>query len=219
MYHYVDDTEFVSAMRKFGGTFLQELCRILKEEYGMGCQFFLVGSGKRKLIMQNGNNPVELDYNLNILRCTDFDDCKRIKHDVICAANKILREYRLPDCDDSTSVITTKEIHFRDGNPTGFRIDIAIIVQNEDGSYDRLIHEKNAFPLRDRFYWNRAPYSKELDGKVEYIKQHGQWNRVRDQYEMLKNKYLQQNDHNHPSFICYTEAVSNVYNTRGHWHR
>lgn len=30
-------------------------------------------------------------------------------------------------------------------------------------------------------------------------------------------RYLTQNDHNHPSFICYIEAVNNVYNSRKHW--
>jgi hypothetical protein len=28
---------------------------------------------------------------------------------------------------------------------------------------------------------------------------------------------LSENDHDHPSFVCYVEAVSNVYNSRNHW--
>lgn len=28
-----------------------------------------------------------------------------------------------------------------------------------------------------------------------------------------KNNYLRGNDSNHPSFICYIEAVNNVYNS------
>ena len=37
------------------------------------------------------------------------------------------------------------------------------------------------------------------------------------QYLNIKNRYLRQNDHDHPSFICYIEAVNNVYNARMSW--
>ena len=33
----------------------------------------------------------------------------------------------------------------------------------------------------------------------------------------IKNQYLTSNDYNHSSFICYMEAVNNVYNSRKHW--
>ena len=33
----------------------------------------------------------------------------------------------------------------------------------------------------------------------------------------IKNQYLTSNDYNHSSFICYIEAVNNVYNSRKHW--
>ena len=39
----------------------------------------------------------------------------------------------------------------------------------------------------------------------------GWWNKVRDQYLKIKNRYLTQNDHDHPSFVCYVEAIHNVY--------
>ena len=31
------------------------------------------------------------------------------------------------------------------------------------------------------------------------------------EYIKIKNNYLAHNDHNHPSFVCYVEAVHNVY--------
>ena len=51
----------------------------------------------------------------------------------------------------------------------------------------------------------------------EYIKEKGKWQLVRSQYLDIKNRYLRQNDHDHPSFICYIEAVNNVYNARKNW--
>lgn len=217
MYHYVTDKKFISQMRQFGGKLLQDLSHNLKKDYDIGTTFFLTGSGKRKLIMQNGNEPVDLDYNLQIVRCDDYYDYKNIKPNIIKAFNKVLRDYGLQNYDDSTSVITTKEIYFTEGNPTKFKIDIAIIAENQDGTYDRLIHEKTGFISLDRYYWVQAPNSRNISEKANYIKKNGKWVKVREQYERIKNKYLTQNDYNHPSFICYIEAINNVYNSRGHW--
>lgn len=66
-------------------------------------------------------------------------------------------------------------------------------------------------------YWNVAPNSKKINEKVNYIKKCGKMGLVRQQYEKIKNMYLVRNDDNHPSFICYVEAVNNVYNSRKSW--
>ena len=61
MYHYLDDKEFEGKMRRLGGKIMQELCHILKEDYDIGATFYMVGSGSRKLITQNGDEPVDLE--------------------------------------------------------------------------------------------------------------------------------------------------------------
>ena len=50
---------------------MQLLCHYLKEDYDIGANFYLVGSGARNLILQNENSPIDLDYNLEIVRCED----------------------------------------------------------------------------------------------------------------------------------------------------
>ena len=217
MYHYLDDKEFVSKMRTLCGEIMQDLCHILKEEYDIGSTFYLVGSGARNFIMQNNNEPVDLDYNLEIIRCEDFEDCRYIKECVRKAFNKALNLNDLNDCEDSTSSLTSKLIHFTKGNDTEFRLDVCITVRDEDDSYYRLIHNKTGFVFYDEYYWNIAPDSKKIKEKVKYLKSCGKWNLVRQQYERIKNMYLTYNDNNHPSFICYVEAVNNVYNSRKSW--
>jgi hypothetical protein len=217
MYHYLDDKEFVSNMRSLCGDIMQNLCHILKKEYDIGSNSYLVGSGKRKLIMQNNNEPVDLDYNLEIIRCEDFEDCCYIKECVRKALNKVLNSYDLDDCEDSTSSLTSKLIYFTKGNSTKFRLDVCITVRDEDDVYYRLIHKKTGFVLYDEYAWNIAPNSKRINEKVKYIKSSGKWELVRQQYEKIKNMYLIRNDYNHPSFVCYVEAVNNVYNSRKSW--
>lgn len=96
-------------------------------------------------------------------------------------------------------------------------MDVAIVREGADGYIYRLIHEKRCMIDRGRYYWNKAPQSKNINDKVHYIKRNGKWELVREQYKNIKNRYLTQNDYNHPSFICYIEAVNNVYNSRKHW--
>lgn len=215
MYHYLDDKKFISKMRNLCGEIMQNLCHILKEDYDMGAIFYLVGSGARNLIMQNNNEPVDLDYNLEIIKCEDFEDCRYIKECVRKAFNKTLNLNELDDCEDSTSALTSKLIQFTSGNDTKFRMDVCITYRDEDGNYYRLIHEKTEFVLYDRHFWNIAPNSKRINEMVDYIKKRGKWMLVRQQYEKIKNMYLIYNDYNHPSFICYVESVNNVYNSIG----
>ena len=188
MYEYVNDKQFLSRMRSLCGDIMQDLCHTLKEEYDIGASFYLVGSGAKNLIMQNANRPIDLDYNLEIVRC-----------------------------EDSTSSLTTEKRCFTQGNDTDFSIDVCIVCEDVDGNYHRLIHEKTGFSYYDKYFWNQAPNSRRLKEKADYIKSKGKWALVREQYKRIKNKYLTSNDYNHSSFICYIEAVNNVYNSRKHW--
>lgn len=217
MYEYVDDKQFLSCMRSLCGDIMQDLCHTLKEKYDIGSSFYLVGSGARNLILQNSNQPIDLDYNLEITRIDDWDDYRNIKECVRKAFNKVLRKYGWSDCEDSTSSLTTEKRCFSNGNDTGFSIDVCIVREDVYGNYYRLIHEKTGFTYYDRYFWNKARHSRRLKEKVDYIKSNGKWALVREQYKKIKNKYLTSNDYNHSSFNCYIEAVSNVYNSRGCW--
>lgn len=213
MYHYLDDKVFLHAMRAFSGEIMQSLCHFLKEDYGIGSNFYLVGSGAKNLILQNAKKPVDLDYNLEIVRCDDFEDCRYLKECTKESFNKALKSYDLHECEDSKSALTSKPIYFVRGNHTEFSIDVCVTVRDEKDNYFRLIHEKTGWINKDRYYWNIVPYPKRLKKKVDYIKECGKWELVRQQYLKIKNRYLTQNVTNHPSFVCYVESINNVYNS------
>ncbi len=217
MFEYVEDKQFVRRMRRLCGEIMQEFCHILKVDYDIGARPYLVGSGAKNLIMQNGSAAIDLDYNLEIIRCEAWEDCRTIKECARKAFNKALQSYGWSDCEDSTSSLTTEKRCFTQGKDTAFSLDVCIVTVDTKGNIHRLIHEKTGWTYCDRYYWNQAPNSKKVKKKVEYIKKNGKWKLVRIQYRNIKNKYLQQNDHDHPSFICYIEAVNNVYNLRIHW--
>lgn len=211
MYEYVEDKQFVRQMRQSCGSLMQELCHKLKEEYDIGTNFSLVGSGKRNLILQNGDEAIDLDYNLEITRCEDYENCRYIKECVRKTFNKVLKMNNLPDCEDSKSALTTKKFYF-EYNPTLFSFDVAIICRDDEDNSYKLIHKKTGSLQYDEYYWNEMPDPKDIRRKEEIIKINSKWMYVCEEYKKIKNIYLQQN-RNRKSFTCYVEAVNNIYNT------
>lgn len=221
MYHYLDDREFEHRMRRLAGKIMQSLCHRLKVEYDIGANFELVGSGGRNLILQNADEPVDLDYNLEILKCKDIHNGRELKEDIRKAFNEVLNEHRFGDCQDSTSCLTSPRIYFTRGNKTEFSIDVCITRRDEAGYYHRLIHEKTGFAIYDQYHWEPIQNSERIREKEDYIKEQGKWAQLREEYLKIKNRYLRRSGHtvwlgttyvNHPSFVCYIEAVNNVYN-------
>ena len=211
MYHYVDDKVFLKKTQTTCVEILNDLTQELVD-YGISSQFILVGSGARNMVTQNANNPIDFDYNLYIQKCENINDCRTIKETVRKVFNKVLKADNLSDCEDSTSSLTTKPIYFTDNPEIQFSMDICIITRDNNGSWHRLIHEKTGYVSIDKYYWNEAPNSRQIKEKADSIKESGYWQKVREEYLKIKNLYLRKNT-KRPSFVCYIEAVNNIYNS------
>lgn len=212
MYHYVEDKEFLKRAQRVCSNLVAELEEELREE-GINSQFFLIGSGAKNMVTQNEEESIDFDYNLNILSCNDFRDCKAIKEMVRRTFNKVLRNNDLPDCDDSTSSLTTKKFCLRGDENIEISIDVGIVTKDNEGNLFRLKHEKALKSNQDKYYWNKGPNLDKCKEKSLAIKSiPGWWDSARERYLELKNHYLKSNDCNHPSFVCYIQAVNDVYN-------
>lgn len=212
MFHYVEDKNFLKKAQNACSGLMVELENELRKK-GINSQFFLVGSGARNMVTQNEEDSIDFDYNLNMLAYDTSSDCKVIKEAVKKAFNNVLKRHKLPDCDDSTSSLATKKFHFENDDSIEFSIDVGIVVKGMNGNWFRLKHEKGHNSYSDRYYWNEAPGSKRCSEKVKEIKSiPGQWEKVREHYLKIKNNYLKRNDYNHPSFVCYIQAVNEIYN-------
>ena len=212
MYSFIKDKTFLKNMRRECSGIINQLVQLINGEDILRVEAHLVGSGAKNLETQNANEPIDLDYNLVILGALELDptDCKGIKEYVRISFNKVLRKNYWGDCKDSSSVLTTKKFRFKEGNQSWFSIDLAIVCEVKETWY-RLIHKKTGIVANDEYYWNESPHSKGLYRKVVWLKDNHLWNAVRDTYLEKKNMYLSRGDHNHPSFICYIEAVNEVY--------
>jgi hypothetical protein len=213
MYHFITDKEYLKKLKSCCSDIINQLVQFINEDGVMEVQAHLVGSGARNLITQNEQEPVDLDYNLEILDSGEFNinDGRGIEEYVRKAFNKVLNRNGWGDCHDSTSAFTTEQRVFNEGNKTPFSIDLCIIRCDQIGWY-RLIHKKTGWVDLDQYYWNQAPNSHGLQNRVDWLKEQSLWIEVREAYLKKKNWYLRYQNYDHSSFNCFIEAVNEVYN-------
>ena len=210
MYHWVDDKEYLKRAYRVCSSIVNQLVQILEKE-DIYAEMSIVGSKSRNMVTQNEKNPIDFDFNLEIIEAPDFNDCRKLKETIRKAFNVVLRNNGWSDCQDSTSALTTEQRVFNQGNKTPFSIDVCVVCEY-NGTWYRLIHKKTGFTYYDQWVWEATKNSQHLYEKVDYIKVcPGKWQLVRDRYLKKKNMYLTRNDIHHKSFVCYIEAVNEVY--------
>lgn len=214
MYHFIDDKKDLARAQSLATEIAIAIQDQVRED-GISCQIFLIGSGARNLVTANNNEPFDFDFNLNILKYDNWRDGRKIKETVRKAANKVMSEYGLNDFQDSTSSLTSTVICFRNKPNLKFSIDIGIVTKDNNGQWHRLIHKKTGYTIIDNYYWNEVKHSDDIRNKVTILKKNNHWEDVRQRYLDIKNKYLKDNDNNHPSFVCYIEAVNEMFQKYG----
>lgn len=213
MFHWIEDKAFAGKMKSTCSDLVNQLVQAVNKDGALSVRQHLVGSGAKNLITQNAHQPVDLDYNLEIVEAIEYDinDCRGIKEYVRKKFNEVLNRAGWSDCSDSTSALTTERRYFTEGSSTEFSIDLCIVCADDGDRLFRLIHQKTGFAAYDRYFWNEVPSSSGLAYRVRWLKGNGCWLEVREAYLEKKNMYLSRGDHNHPSFICYIEAVNEVF--------
>lgn len=212
MYELVAESE-AKKYRKECSSVLTKTCAILKKK-DISAQFTLVGSGARNLITRNGDGPYDLDYNLEIVNAPDevWNDLHQLKETIRTALNKA-NGFDFSDAHDSTSVLTCLR-HFKNEPTVEFKFDVAIVKRDKNGMLQKLVHNKTewGFGNNGQYTWNRIPNSHGVGDKAQKIKDTGKWLLVRERYVDKKNRNLSRQDHTHPSYIVYVEAVNEIYN-------
>ena len=204
-YEFVCESE-AKCYRSNCSAVLKKTRELLKEK-GISAQFSLIGSGARNMITRNGDGPYDLDYNLLVMKAdNEYRDPRLLKDTIRYVLNKAVGGKFFSDAQDSTSCLTAL-LHFKDTPNVEFSFDVAIIKKNPNGNYMRLVHNKSW----NQYTWNEVPRSHQVKDRADKLKRAGLWQKVRDRYLEKKNMYLFRQDHNHPSFVVYVEAVNEVY--------
>ena len=218
MYHFVENKEFLKLMRRECSDLINQLVTLINNEGELVVQANLVGSGARHLETQDNNGPIDLDYNLVILKSNNLNinDGRKLKKFIKERFDFVLTKNGWHNSQDSKSALSTEKRYFPEFEEISFSIDLAII-KLMGSSWYRLIHEKTGVVANDKWFWNEGPHSNGLNERVDWLKNHNLWESsknvkgVRETYLDKKNMYLTCNDENHSSFNCYIEAVNEVY--------
>lgn len=204
MYKFANQKD-VRELTKWCDGIINEVQKEVKEYVTFS--FNLIGSGGKRLVTQNGDEPFDLDYNLIIQKDKQglIDDPKRLKNIIRNAFDNVLREnvQGYNGAKDSKSVIT---ITFADGVKRTFSFDVAIYVEADNGYMYRLINDKNS----GRYIWNQVPKSKNYEDKIRAIKENGEWEDFKARYLELKNMHLRRRD-DIKSFSIFLETLNEFY--------
>lgn len=204
MYKFANQKD-VRALTKWCDGIINEVQKNVKEYVTFS--FNLIGSGGKRLVTQNGDEPFDLDYNLIIQKDKQglIDDPKRLKNIIRNAFDNVLRENvrGYNGAKDSKSVIT---ITFADGVKRTFSFDVAIYVEADNGYMYRLINDKNT----GRYIWNQVPKSKNYEDKMQEIRDNGEWEDFKERYLELRNMHLRRRD-GVKSFSIFLEALNEFY--------
>ena len=146
-------------------------------------QFFLIGSGERRLVTRNGKGPFDLDYNLILMKDKKglINDPKRIKDIFLQAFNEVNPELGFSFAKNSTFVITSQ----LKLNDLPFSFDCAIMCEGNNGNMYKIVFDKP-----DRYIWNEIKHTKEFNAKYKYLVDKGLFGKIRELYLERKNEYL-----------------------------
>ena len=115
MYKFIENKNFLHDMRRFCSDIVNQLVQTINNEGFLTVKAHLIGSGAKNLITQNGNEPIDLDYNLVVINSEwDIYDCKKIKEYIKEKFNYVLENNDEHDCNDSKSCLSTKRYILRE---------------------------------------------------------------------------------------------------------
>lgn len=179
-------------------------------------QFYFVGSVECNMVTYDIKSNIGFDFDVDLY--VNDDECrfsaKEIKTKIRLALNKIVHYYGYDDAEDSTRVITIK-VKDKKNSKVLHSCDFAIVNDytddegNDRQEYIRYNKKQNTYT------WEEQPKGFYLlDEKVEWIKNTGYWQIVRELY--LHKKNHNSNRHKRSGSI-YAETIHEICQKYGYY--
>lgn len=208
MYQFVDRARY-NSYRLVCEEVLQKVYCRMKKRYKLTADIYPVGSGKYRLVTQDGNGPFDLDYNVEFHKLPPElqRDPHKLKDEFRLLFDEVGRKYFLPGKDSKSSIkfLSRKD---NDAGRNRFSVDIGLIRHHDVGlPNSRLIHDK----AKGTFSWEESISQGKVRTKIQAIRAAGKWQTLREKYLDRKNLYLSRQDENHPSYVVLTEVVNEYY--------
>lgn len=132
MYDFVYSSD-VSQYREICSDILTKLQSCLKKEHDINTQFTLVGLRSENLVMRNGFDPLEMDYNLQIIGMADEyrDNLFKLKNAVRDSLNNIAGSTWFYDNFSRCAPAMSSLLYFKNAPNENFRFSVDIIKEND----------------------------------------------------------------------------------------
>lgn len=178
-------------------------------------RFDFIGSSSRNMITREVNGNIGYDFDVNI-EPNDPEEkfsAEQIRCIIFEALRKHMGKYGYSKIENSTSVITIKAVD-KENSRIEHSCDIAIVYNCNDGrqQYIRCYKEWQRLSFR----WEYRDKDYYMGEKLQWIKENGLNQKLRDQY--LINKSRNNNPDKHSRTI-FAETVNNIYNEYAYRYR
>ena len=174
-------------------------------------QYHVVGSSKRKMITRDRNSNIDFDFDVNI-EVNDPDEnysAEEIRNILRKGLDRVTNPYGhsifgYDFTEDSTRVLTIK-VKDRANSRILHSCDFCVIYECGDGRQQYIRYNKK----QNSYSWEYQPKGYvELPSKINWIKEHGLWQEVRDHYIYKKNVNDNPNKH---SRTIFAETVHEIW--------
>ena len=205
-FEYVTKKEYLPVKKE-----LIELINLVQDEVRnyFTFRFDFIGSASRNMITRDNDSNVGYDFDVNIEVNDDNYSAKELKNIIMQGFNKHAKKFSYDYCEDSKRVITIK-VKDKRNSKILHSCDFAIVnnyVDSEGYDHQQYVYfNKN----QNTYEWQEQPQGfYMLDEKIEWIKDNGYWQEVRERY--LDNKNANNNP-NKKSRSIFAETVAQVFN-------
>lgn len=169
-------------------------------------QFYLIGSGERRLVTQNDYGQFDLDYNLILMKDKQelTSNPKQIKEIFLKAFSDNNPTLGFSFAKNSTSVITSK-LQLGDFH---FSFDCAIMCEGNNGNLYKIVFDKP-----ERYLWNEVKHTEDFNAKYKFLIKKGEFNNIKELYLEKKNLYFDQK-REISSFSVLVETINEILQKR-----
>ena len=189
---------------------LEEIQDLVREEFTF--RFDVVGSYKSNMITYDTKSNVGYDFDIDIeVNDSSKYPPKKLKNMLQNAIGDVCTKYGYDYPENSTRVLTIK-MKNREKSCTIHSCDFAIVANYIDGEgYEgrKYIHYDKA---HEKYTWCKQPKGYYmLPDKVDWIKENGLWNAMRDLYIEKKNMNDDPNVHSRSIFAVTVHDICQKY--------
>lgn len=217
--HIVHDFHYISKKEPMVKRAYQDLLKILPQVQDLVREKFTfkftpVGSYPRNMITFDAKSNIGFDFDFNIEVNDDEENytAKQIKDILRNALDRVAGKYGYGHAEDSTRVITIKVIDQGDSRIL-YSCDFAIVYNySEDGKpQQQYIHFNKT--TRTYSWCSQAKGYYMLPEKIEWLKENGYWQELRDYYLLKKNTNTNPDVHSRTVFAI---AVHEMCQKKGY---